>query len=55
MFCKGLVFPTPKTVYVARLITQKANKGTLWRMGLMGAVSEAGGQQASCCGPPGEK
>lgn len=37
------MFLTPKTVYVARLSTQKANKGTLWRMGLTGAVSEAGG------------
>ena len=55
MFCKGLMFLTPKTVYVARLITQKANEGTLWRMGLTGAVSEASGQQASCCGSPGEK
>lgn len=52
MFCKGLVFLTPKTVGVARLITQKADKGPLWRMGWTGAVSEAGGQRASCCGSP---
>ena len=52
MFCKGLVFLTPKTVCVARLITHKADKGPLWRMGGTGAVSEAGGQRASCCGSP---